>query len=39
VTPRSKGLRGIYCGEEVAEVHGRSQKGGRTPDGPWLEGV
>ena len=22
VTPRSKGLHGIYYGEEVAEVHG-----------------
>ena len=21
-TPRRKGLHGIYCGEEVAEVHG-----------------
>jgi hypothetical protein len=28
-TPRSKGLHGIYCGEEVAEVHGRSQEVGR----------
>jgi hypothetical protein len=28
-TPRSKGLHGIYCGEEVEKVHGRSQEGGR----------
>jgi hypothetical protein len=29
MTPRSKGLCGIYCGEEVAEVHRRSQEMGR----------
>jgi hypothetical protein len=28
-TPRSKGLHGIYCGEDVAEVRGRSQEVGR----------
>ena len=28
-TPRSKGLPGIYYGEEVAEGHGRSQEVGR----------
>jgi hypothetical protein len=27
--PEAKGLHGIYCGEEVAEVHGRSQEVGR----------
>jgi hypothetical protein len=28
-TPISKGLCRIYCGEEVVEVHGRSQEVGR----------